>query len=351
MLFAVVFQLFAGKCIAEKMTFQVKSIGGNTEGADWIAAEGEISDDSAEDLHSYLNKEFSFDKRPVRWDIRLNSPGGSLIGGIKLGEWLRSHSFGSEVGSSVLGGYGWWERAPGICASACAFGFIGGIARDAGPGQIGVHQFYDQVSLRDPSAKLFNAIDLSAQQLVSAVLIDYVYRMGVDPRIVSLAASTPPGDMHFLNEQELDDLKVRWNPKEFEPWAIEANGRGVLAFTKTRDKSVTVALFCKQDRVAHLFIKPDSTDLSWYEEAITAISAPITALGLNLPREAIELKKVRGSPALEITLRGFDPKTVAAANWLGTRVEGPRYMLSGFYFDLPKQNAQAAMTIALKNCI
>lgn len=243
-----------GRCFAEKMTFHVRSIGGNTVGSEWIAAEGEISDDTVEDLSSYLKKEYSFDKNPVAWDIRLNSPGGSLIGGVKLGEWIRNHGFGSEVGTSIPGGPSWWQRSPGTCASACAFAFIGGVARYADPGQVGVHQFFNQVSLRDPSAKMFNAIDLSAQQLVSALLIDYAYRMGVDPRFVSIAASTSPGDMHFLDAQELDDLKVRWNPKEFEPWAIEPSGRGVIAFTKTRDKSVTAALFCRQDRIARLFI-------------------------------------------------------------------------------------------------
>jgi hypothetical protein len=343
-------QLSDEKCFAEKMTFHSRSIGGNTAGSEWIAAEGEISDDTAEDLYSYLNKEYSFDKRPVAWDIRLNSPGGSLIGGIRLGEWIRNHRFESEVGTSVPGGPGWWKRGPGICASACAFAFIGGVARDAGPGEIGVHQFYDQVSLRDPSAKMFNAIDLSAQQLVSAILIDYTYRMGVDPRFVSIAASTSPGNMHFLNELELDELKVRWKPKEFEPWAIEPSGRGVIAFTKTRDKSVTAALFCRQDRIPRLFIRPDSSDLSWYEQAMTVVSAPVGALGLNLPKEAIALKNVGGSPALEFTLRGFDPKTVGGSS-LGTGVEGPRYIWPGFSFDLPRKNAEVAMSIALKNCL
>jgi hypothetical protein len=196
-------QLSTGKCFAKKMMFHSRSIGGNTAGSEWIAAEGEISDDTAEDLHSYLNKEYSFDKRPVAWDIQLNSPGGNLIGGIKLGEWIRNHRFESEVGTSLPGGPGWWKRGPGTCASACAFAFIGGVARDAGPGEIGVHQFYDQVSLRDPSAKMFNAIDLSAQQLVSAILIDYTYRMGVDPRFVSIAASTSPGICTFSTSWNL----------------------------------------------------------------------------------------------------------------------------------------------------
>jgi hypothetical protein len=156
--------------------------------------------------------------------------------------------------------------------------------------------------------------------------------------------------MHFLNELELDELKVRWKPKEFESWAIEPSGRGVIAFTKTRDKSVTAALFCRQDRIPRLFIRPDSSDLSWYEQAMTVVSAPVGALGLNLPKEAIALKNVGGSPALEFTLRGFDPKTVGGSS-LGTGVEGPRYIWPGFSFDLPRKNAEVAMSIALKNCL
>jgi hypothetical protein len=103
-----------------------------------------------------------------------------------------------------------------------------------------------------------------------------------------------------------------------------------------------------QDRIARLFIRPDSSDLSCYEQAMTVVSAPVGALGLNLSKEAIALKNVGGSPALEFTLRGFDPRTFGAMNSLGT---GVRYIWLGFSFDLPRKNAEATMSIALKNCL
>jgi hypothetical protein len=79
---------------------------------------------------------------------------------------------------------------------------------------MGVHQFYQDVAPIDPSAKMFNSLDLSAQQFVTALLVDYVFRIGVDPRFVSIASNTPPTDVKLLSEEEAVELKVSWDPMQ-----------------------------------------------------------------------------------------------------------------------------------------
>jgi hypothetical protein len=284
--------LFLGSsAFAGKMTFKVLDESGGSTGNPWIAAAGEIAQESADDLETYLNKEYDFAKNSYRYNVLLDSPGGNLIGGIKLGEFFRRQQFATRVTS-------------GICASACAIAFIGGIEREAANGKLGVHQFYNALSLRNPSEKVFDALDMSTQQLLGAVLIDYAFRMGVDPRYIAIAAATSPDQMHFLNQEELDSLKVNWNPKTFEPWSIEPSGRGVVAFTKSKDKTETAVLFCRSDRVPRLLLRPDRENFDWYQKALQNLES-LSVFGINVPKNGLTLKKINDAPALEVPLRIF----------------------------------------------
>ena len=188
---AILFML-TSNALAGKMTFELKGTGGNMAGSEWIAAEGEITADSASDLENYLNTNWNFAKQKIRYDVNLNSPGGSLIGGIKLGEFFHKYNFNTYVAKTVPDGYGHSTTASGLCASACAIAFIGGIERHTEGGDLGIHQFYQEMSLKNPSEKIFDALDMSSQQMVSAILIGYTFRMGVDPRFIAIASATPP---------------------------------------------------------------------------------------------------------------------------------------------------------------
>jgi hypothetical protein len=267
--------ILTSTAFADRMTFAVKGIGGNaTPNSYWIAAEGDIAEDSAEDLEKYL-KQYG---DTAAYEVRLHSHGGSLVGGIKLGEFIRKHKFSTTVGRTVPGDPNikhYYVPADGVCVSACAIAFIGGVERSADEKSLGIHQFYQEASLKNPSEKLFNALDMSNQQLISALLIDYAFRMGVDPRFIAMASATPPDSMYYLSKEELELLRVNWRPKDFEPWSIEVSGRGVIAFTKSKDKTKTAVLFCRADKVPRLFLRPDSTDFDWYAQAMKNVNFSI----------------------------------------------------------------------------
>ena len=331
------------------MTFHLRGNGGNYVGAEWVAAEGAIVDDTPADLESFL-RSFGHAENPGGWSVRFHSPGGSLESGIRLGELIRHLKLNTEIGRTEPDECGHWKRAPGYCASACAFAFIGGLWREASGGELGLHQFYDQISLRNPTAKLFTSLDISDHQIVSATLIDYAFRMGVDPRFVSIAASTPPLEMRFLDEEEVTELKVRWFPKEFEPWSIEPSGAGVVAITRSRDRTRTATFFYSVDGNPRILIEDEDTgvDTEWLANAYGVVDE-VTAFDLRFPKTALKPSYDGRKLTLEFTLKGVDDSTVTRSKWCGVGVDGPRYMVGALSYVLPRDEAEIAMRVAVRN--
>src|SRR5262245_3788608 len=110
--------------IAEPMHFEVK----NGKCCRWIQATGEIYEETPTVFEKFLRSSEVLPKF-----VRLNSEGGSLRGGVLLGELFRSRNFATEVGSSTLNplvpmasSETGDTQTPGVCASACAFTFLGG---------------------------------------------------------------------------------------------------------------------------------------------------------------------------------------------------------------------------------
>lgn len=336
---------------SKKMTFELRSNGGNYVGAEWIAAEGEIADTTPDDLISFM-KSNGYSENPGGWSVRLNSPGGSLAAGIRLGEVIRSLKLDTEVGGTEPDAYGHWKRVPGWCASASAFAFLGGNTRDVASGELGVHQFYDAISLREPDEKVFTALDVSQHQFISALLIDYVFRMGVDPRFVSIAASVPPVEMRFLDDQLLDQLNVRWFPKELIPWTIEPHGAGVAAVTRSKDNTRLAKILFYADKILRLVIEDTQSniDSNWLNGAVEQIKS-VAAFDLVFPPESLKASLCNGTLTLEFTLRNVDGGTITKSKWSGVGVDGPRYMSGPFTYEVPKDNAEIAIAIAAKNSV
>jgi len=157
--------------------------------------------------------------------------------------------------------------------------------------------------------------------------------------------------MHFLDDKSLDDLKVRWSPKEFDPWSIEPSGNGVVTVTNSKDTTRTATFFCLSDRTPKISIQlkqHDRIDRKWLEDAIKEVTG-VVACDMTFPKEVLKLKYVGDDPVFEYELRGMNEKTISSAKWAGVGVDGPRYIWSAFTFELPKENSEAAISVALKN--
>jgi hypothetical protein len=99
-------------------------------------AEGPIVPDDAERLQALIEKSRGADGRPdvvdrvfsqgTRVQVRLNSDGGSAVGGIRLGYLIRERGFDTVVPTGAG------------CHSACSMAFIGGVSRTVS-GLYGIH--------------------------------------------------------------------------------------------------------------------------------------------------------------------------------------------------------------------
>ena len=128
------------------------------------------------------------------WTVSFDSPGGSLIEGMRLGEAIHAAYAGTmvETGKS--------------CLSACAIAFLGGkafgsyahlVRREIVPGsRLGYHGFF---SGRDDQVELVNEV-LDQSRLVNALLLEYATRMrSVDGGLLSQLLTTAPADMDMID--------------------------------------------------------------------------------------------------------------------------------------------------------
>ncbi|NDW04459.1 COG3904 family protein [Jiella pacifica] len=126
--------------------------------------------------------------------VSFDSPGGSLLEGMRLGEAIHTAYAGTIV-----------ERGKN-CLSACAIAFLGGkafgsyahqVRREVEPGaRLGYHGFF---SGRADQVELVNEV-LDQSRLVNALLLDYATRMrSVDGGLLSKLLTTAPAKMEIID--------------------------------------------------------------------------------------------------------------------------------------------------------
>lgn len=327
--------------------FRYVSNGGNCVSCEWIAAEGTIQLDTADDFIAFLDKQqiagYSF-------DVALNSNGGSMVGAIEFGTLLRKRGHDTLVGKTVPAGRS-HTKEPGECISACAIAFLGGVSRLAAPGSIGVHQFYDADGIKVPDEPIFTALDLSSNQLLSALLVDYVFRMGVDPRFVAITSAVPPTSMHFFTLDELEKLKVTWDPGEFVRWRIEPYRRGVVAFSKTRDENRTATLFCSDDGAPRLLLTDSAiTDVEEVRGWLTSLDG-ISVFGIEMPAHAVSARSVGKFAGIEINMHPHPISAVVTTGRYDISGHVPRVFEAPFSYDLTGEGFTESALVAMRNCI
>lgn len=171
-----------------------------------IYAEGVIATGDTQRL-----LEFAREKRIEAARIVFNSPGGALIEGVQLGRAIRALGFNTAIGARPDAE----NKGSGICASACAYAFAGGVLRfiSSEDDKLGLHQFSSPGGLSEQDA-----------QQVSGVLVAYLSQMGVDANAFALATTSDPTGMVWLGADEAATLGFANNgvlPTEAEIRMIE----------------------------------------------------------------------------------------------------------------------------------
>lgn len=179
-----------------------------------IFATGEIDDDTGRRLAELIAQR----KIPGASRLYMHSPGGSLIGGMSLGQVIREHHLNTFIGQrdaslKYIGG------KPGYCYSACATAFLGGEFRYWTAGSIyGVHKFFWKSQSPD---------DAALAQIASAALVEYIRSMGVDTKIFALASQAGSNDVITPSHEVLLDLNVVNDGRKPPKWTIESIPQGI----------------------------------------------------------------------------------------------------------------------------
>ncbi len=190
---------------ASAMTFSLATLRDGTCDADCarvIVASGEIGLDSDQVFFDFVRSDVL--GRPVKSIVLMSSPGGNLVGSLKLGIVMRQLGFSIMVGQ-ISGG----SLATARCYSACAYTLAGGRQRIVPEGsEVGVHRAWTRRSgQRDPGGG--GSIDAQVStEGYSPVLARYLRMMGVSGELVALADATPSSSIHVLSRAELSKLRM-----------------------------------------------------------------------------------------------------------------------------------------------
>ena len=236
---------------ANAMEFFVAFNGGNCFGCAWVAGEGEIDEQTPARFREFV------DKNGNPGLIYLNSPGGNLAAGLELGQLLRETDTTVSVGRTIpFDGNDpvYSEVVDGICASACAYAFLGGKQRffSAG-GKLGFHQFYTSGSL-EASAE-------SAQAMAGLILM-YVIDMGIDPRILSIASLIPPNDILWVPQSQASELNITNDSLESRGWRLEPHRNGLVihnVYADGANRSYELSIFWRCSKNAPFILVTESS--------------------------------------------------------------------------------------------
>ncbi len=159
-----------------------------------IYAKGTIEKNTASEL-LHLTKANNINSAIVLFD----SPGGSLIEGISLGQLIRELGFSTGIATFNNGKM----ETEGVCASACAYSFMGGINRYyiGGNTALGLHQF----------SSGSNALSTEKVQKISGLLVAYMQEMGIDALAFTLSTKAEPEAMAWLSPEDALTLQISNN--------------------------------------------------------------------------------------------------------------------------------------------
>ncbi|HYD38409.1 MAG TPA: hypothetical protein VEA60_12395 [Allosphingosinicella sp.] len=190
-----------------------------------IEGNGRITPQSAGELKKFVARMESGEWQVT--EIWFNSVGGDLHTALEMGRFLRSERIETSVGQD------------GICLSACAYAFLGGVYRRLPPLEttqqrvLGFHQFAGDFSSSgvDTPAEASAVIGLiSGQaQVTSSELAAYTTEMGVSVDLLRAASGAAGDEMVYPAESRLRELGVLFEFAEAWQFQLVADGTSLLA--------------------------------------------------------------------------------------------------------------------------
>jgi hypothetical protein len=164
-----------------------------------ILLKGRIDDGDAYELKSYIVKL----PKKATTVVYLDSPGGVLREGMRLGKLFHQYGIETAVGSKTR------------CASACALAFLGGRSADgqvkrvkASTAGLGFHSFSREFDKeRSYSSDDLKIVMQRTQDEVAGVA-EYLRAIATDMDVVRIMVSAAANDMHFISNETAIALNI-----------------------------------------------------------------------------------------------------------------------------------------------
>lgn len=192
----------ANFALAAPMEFKVYEGRPGCPGCLLLGADGDITEDTPSQFEKFV-KNLPINGREVT--VVMNSLGGSLIGGLRLGEMIRREGFDTYIAIlEVNENKAEADLTNGICASSCAFAFLGGNFRNVyGGGKYGLHQISS-----NSEQKVTVKQAMSSTQDIIALISKYVESRGVSQEVISLSLKTKANSINWLSYDDLTRLRI-----------------------------------------------------------------------------------------------------------------------------------------------
>ena len=258
------------------MTFSVVKGQPNACGtgcAEWIAAQGDFDAKAADRFRGLL------DKLPnPHLPVFFNSRGGHIGPALSVGELLRLHAMRAGIGRTISdsgnsGGKRLYriEYRNSICASACAYAFIGATSREVAPAaRLGVHNGRAAGST-NPAGDRLDKLDDTLQI--------YAISKGIDPALIDLAASIPTTHMYWLTRSTMMHYGILSNEPFETAWRLFTNrGKFLVVKSLTRgagvERQTTLVEFaCGVPGVVRISIRRELTEREIGSRSIVRLTA------------------------------------------------------------------------------
>lgn len=339
----------------EKDGFRIHYVGngGNCNGCEWIAVDGDIPFDAGRLFRQYVKKH-KFAGIPLY--VTFNSVGGSLVGGIRLGRAIRSLGMKTSIGKTVIDDTPHHNTVKGKCFSACAYAFLGGVARLVDEGEYGVNQYNSDALLKGSTSKAFSPIDFSNQQTLAGFLLSYLLEMGVSGDLMVEANKTSPADMNILSLKKLTAYRVAFDPKRYEEWNLKAYRNGLVTESRTQDKKNKMTIFCDASGLAKLLLTLNipGSERKLFKKKFAEIGN-FSLLNRKIKRASVRLEERSANVILHVPLSAAaldglesskDPFTSFSVH-----LDEARSLFSLFHGQFNLNGLSSGVRLVRRNCI
>ena len=251
---------------------------------------GAINRETPEEFRKFM----ATDDAKMSKVLMLHSPGGNLLAGLQLGRQIRAARLNTSIGRSLHleGVMDVCNYPNAMCASACAYAFLGGVSRSYSEEDFfGLHRFGSDTA----------PVSGDDAQLVSAELAKYLQEMGVDQAVLQAASGTAyKGDIFSVSVALAKKMRVIFDPSSQTTFQVEdRNGKAVAVFAfSNRERRYDGLLFCESGRRYLAIIDRDNSVPSALR-AMTDFPAEFSANG-----------RMIGGYATYIAQRGATPSMV-----------------------------------------